>query len=435
MPRHFSAILLVLLLAALAAGVFHILTLCFESGESHPPCSSLRADPLGAKAFHDSLARLPGILVERNYRSYAKIANPEQAAIFFFGETAEGLRNIPSGIVHELESLAASGGRLVITLLPSQPCSKDTSCQQPDAGKKSEKKAATPENNPSSPSGCPPCKSRKKKGTRGLNLDERWGFRMENTCEAPEKKSTAIWTVRNSSHHVPWHSGAWFEPVKPVWKVIARCGGHPVVIERRLGGGGIVLSADSFFISNEALLLERQPQLLAWLPGAKSRIIFDEFHLGVSESPGLAFLIRKYRLQGFIFGLIILAGLFIWRTACRFVPPPDDSGEIQPLATAQGQDAAAGLINLLRRNILPAQILQVCHREWRRALGHHPPLAENILLQLDQVVEKETHAPPPAKHPVAAYNAIREQIHAHSSRAPLWNRNNTPHTSHRRRKR
>ena len=43
------------------------------------------------------------------------------------------------------------------------------------------------------------------------------------------------------------------------------CGTMPVVIERQYGNGSIVLVADSFLVSNEALRSERHPRLLARL--------------------------------------------------------------------------------------------------------------------------------------------------------------------------
>ena len=45
----------------------------FASGEVYAPGSSLRADPLGTKALHDSLNRISGIRAERNFRDLSKI--------------------------------------------------------------------------------------------------------------------------------------------------------------------------------------------------------------------------------------------------------------------------------------------------------------------------------------------------------------------------
>jgi hypothetical protein len=39
----------------------------FATGEAYPEYSSLRASPKGAKLLYDSLARLPGVSISRNY--------------------------------------------------------------------------------------------------------------------------------------------------------------------------------------------------------------------------------------------------------------------------------------------------------------------------------------------------------------------------------
>ena len=44
-------------------------------------------------------------------------------------------------------------------------------------------------------------------------------------------------------------------------------------------------------------------------------VVFDEEHNGLRDNPGIASLARKYRLHGVIAGLILLAGLFVWKKA------------------------------------------------------------------------------------------------------------------------
>jgi hypothetical protein len=111
------------------------------------------------------------------------------------------------------------------------------------------------------------------------------------------------------------------------WRVIYALDDRPVVIERRLGAGHIVLCSDSYFASNEALRRERHPDLLAWVIGARRRVAFDETHLGVMERPGVATLAWKYRLHGLIAGILLLAALFVWKNSVSFVPPYDEAGE------------------------------------------------------------------------------------------------------------
>jgi hypothetical protein len=116
---------------------------------------------------------------------------------------------------------------------------------------------------------------------------------------------------------LPWHSTLVFEPQDPAWRILYTRAEKPVLIERSYGKGSIVLSSDSFFLSNEAMKRERYPQLLSWLCGPHRKIVFDETHLGVSKSPGIATLLRKYGLAPFFISLIVLALLAIWKQAAR----------------------------------------------------------------------------------------------------------------------
>jgi hypothetical protein len=68
-----------------------------------------------------------------------------------------------------------------------------------------------------------------------------------------------------------------------------------VVVERQVGRGTIVMASDSYFLSNEALQRDRHADLLAWLVGSGTQVVFDEAHLGIVEKPGVATLMRKYR--------------------------------------------------------------------------------------------------------------------------------------------
>lgn len=89
-----------------------------------------------------------------------------------------------------------------------------------------------------------------------------------------------------------------------------------------MGRGEIVLASDSFFLSNEAMKDHRSPPLLAWLCGSRRRIVFDETHLGISESPGIAALLRRDGLTPFFVSLIVLVLLAIWGQSAPFVPLP-----------------------------------------------------------------------------------------------------------------
>jgi hypothetical protein len=160
-----------------------------------------------------------------------------------------------------------------------------------------------------------------------------------------------------------WKSDLFFE-LDAEWQVIYRRGTRPVLAERKLGLGSIVLAADSYFLSNEALQNERQPALLAWTIGPHARITFDEAHLGVQAQPGVAALAKRYGLGGAFFTLLLLAALYIWRQTALFVPPPEVSSEV-----ALTYHPAAGLEALLRRSVPANELITACTREWTPTAG------------------------------------------------------------------
>ena len=65
MRRHCYILLLLACTAGFAFGLLHLFKLRFAAGDVYPQYSSLRADPLGAMAFCESLERMPGLSVRR----------------------------------------------------------------------------------------------------------------------------------------------------------------------------------------------------------------------------------------------------------------------------------------------------------------------------------------------------------------------------------
>ena len=97
-----SRLLIVLLAAGFAWGVIYLLSLQFESGEVYPEYSSLRADPLGSKLLFDTLARVPGVAVSRNFTALSELAP---------GTTVLLLGWRPAGLAEDAEILRETAGR------------------------------------------------------------------------------------------------------------------------------------------------------------------------------------------------------------------------------------------------------------------------------------------------------------------------------------
>jgi hypothetical protein len=423
-----------LLIAALGAmfvgALTHLFLLRFRTGDVYPICSTLRADPLGTKAYYQALSELPHLDVRRNYRRGAKLRTREPATLLYIGTPHraywgdEELQNV--------EALATEGTRVVITFLPvlRAPASRQptTPPQEQKTDADTKPKDLEAKSTPGAKEGATPPledqseESRKSKGAAAqeeerrnlISFDEvaqRWGFafRFLQSAEDLNPASRRAELAAAESGLEPglrWGSVLNFELKDPAWQPLYTCSGKPVIAERRYGAGSIVLAADSYFLSNEALRKDRAPQLLAWLAGSAANIIFDEESHGTRENPGIASLVRKYQLHGLAAGLLVLAVLFIWKNASRFIPPheaPDADGEI-----VRGKEAAEGFSNLLRRSIPPAEIIATCAAEWRKSFHHEQRDPKAALVE--ELLAAEQARPARERNPAALYRSIAQEL-------------------------
>ena len=107
-----TRILLTVLAAGFAWAVLHLFGLEFAGGDVYPEYSSLRADPLGAKLLYDTVERVPGMRVSRNFGPLDEIAAP--GVVLLLGWD-------PASAAEEaaaLERRAARGLRIAIALHP-----------------------------------------------------------------------------------------------------------------------------------------------------------------------------------------------------------------------------------------------------------------------------------------------------------------------------
>jgi hypothetical protein len=200
-----------------------------------------------------------------------------------------------------------------------------------------------------------------------------------------------------------WLGRLYLEPGEE-WTVLLRARGEPVLMERKWERGSAVVFTDAFWLSNEALRIARQPRFLSWLIGESRVVIFDETHLGVRENPGVATLVRRTNLEGVFAGLLLLALLFVWRSASAF-PPREAAVEAEAGPEVTGRDTSKGLLNLLRANLSPAQALRECWREWRHSC--EPAEIRRLGGRLERA-EAELEKAGTKPDPVATYGRIAD---------------------------
>ncbi len=293
------------LLAVFVYGLEQVAVSPLETGDVYPPYSSLRSDPLGAKALYESLATLPGLTVERLYKERTAL---DRGTMFVLGVDPVSWAVVPIKTLEEYEQLVQNGGRLVIAFLAVRP-----------------------------PRGRP----------AKHTIDDRWHLHFryrpgiyEETGAIPTETALRI------------DAGAEWRPLT----------GHGAIV-RTFGKGEIVIVPDSFPLSNQGLLEARDTPFIAALAGAARRIVFDENHFGVAETGSVTTLMRKYHLEGAVAVLALAAALFLWRNASSFLPPREPStGD-----AVTGRDSMEGMTALLHRGIREKDLLNACFAEWTKS--------------------------------------------------------------------
>jgi hypothetical protein len=395
--KLFPALFLLIVTALFLYGVTHLLILRFEKGDVYPPYSSFRSDPLGTKAFYEALSLLPGVETTRNVEPLQRASGLSKATLFLFGLQGSHFSAMEQASVKALEDVALGGGRIVISFFPTNaqpaPCSEDKVKQDPRREENVDKQKDEEQDQE---------EEQKLYRKEYVDLSRRWsvktGLSTEKSAEAslsaPEKDLPAS---------LAWHSTLVFEPQDDAWCTIYARAGKPVLIERSFGKGCIVLFSNSFFLSNEAMKSKRYPHLLSWLCGAHNKIIFDETHLGVRKSPGIATLLRKYGLAPFLISLLVLAILAIWKQSARFVPAyeEDEQALVDP-----GKDSSTGLTNLLHRNISLHNILPACLEEWKRSFTHGKQNLSALLPRIQEIIAEHRAQPRKNCNSVQAYRKI-----------------------------
>ncbi len=423
------------LAAVFCYGVARLFVLRYERGDVYPPYSSLRADPLGVKGIYEALDRLPGVNATRNFRALPKLKPAAPVTLVYAGVPTQAMWE--SRELREFDGLVLAGTRAVFTFIPFEnaPLPEQVKRAEAAAREKKAKDRAEKEKPRGKKLGAKAREEEAKKAGDGKKDDakkpdhkkdedeeepdanpaisfadvaQRWGFGFDYLPADKEKKFDRRAVLADAKAklepEISWHTALCFKDLQPAWRVLYRCDDKPVVIERRFGRGSVVLAADSFFLSNEAMRADRHPRLLAWLFDGPPALVFDEEHHGVRDDPGVASLARKYHLGGVVAGILLIALLFVWKNAVRFIPAYEDDAAGGDVIV--GKESAEGFVNLLRRTIKPAEILPLCLAEWRKSAAHRPADQARI----EELFAEEQTRPPRQRDPVSTYRQIAQTL-------------------------
>ncbi len=417
-------LVLAVLLTVFGLGV-RLFQLRFEAGDVYPPYSSLRSDPLGTKVFFQSLINLRGPAVQRFLQRLNQLPEGRDTTLFVFGADSSEMNHSTAEEYTRLEQFMFEGGRIVNSFAPLN--TRPWAARREEARREKEQKTSETSDQDTGNSVGPDKKGSRKKrrpinenkeapGGKLISLKERWNvnFGYEDLPKDADEKYQTVQARSKVDGNLPesvvWHTALYFERPSTNWNVIYARDTRPVLIERRFGRGALVLSADSYFLSNEAIRNERQADLLAWLVGSNANVLFDETHLGVLESPGVATLVRKYRLEGVVLGLVVLVGLFVWKNASSFVPAHQENSADTLTPAVAGKESAVGFVNLLRRSIAPSELASVCFTEWRKS---RPPGRADLDAKIGRVaavMAEEQARPAPERNPIEMHCRISRMM-------------------------
>lgn len=393
--------LIILILLFLTAFIY-LFTLRFESGDFLPAYSSLRRDPMGTAVLFEALAE-SGIQVQRNHENLTDTHLKPGDTLFIIGLKG-GTGGLLGGelVRQKITDFIQGGGRLVITYSPIF------------LGKKSKENTdETPSKEEDTDVSATPAPNADKEAPPPI-----WAVATEQlpSPDTTDFDTLATGSVSGKRLSMVWPHTMVFTDVGSQWKILLSIQKKPVLMEKVLGAGSVVLATSSHFLSNEAMLRGRQLPLLTWLVGTPDRILFDEYHHGLRSSKSVTGLIRSYNLHGVIALIFLLAALFLWRNCSSLLPHiPQNSATLHLVS---GRDQFDAMVGLLKRHPLKNLLLtafeqwQGGNREWCQS--HPSQLIEikTLTTQTEKNLSEEEE--------VTRYRAISRLIHPE----------NQPHSNH-----
>lgn len=390
---------LIFLLFLFGAGILKLFAIRFESGDYYPAYSSLRADPYGTKILFETLSGIKGIRSIRNYSPSEKLSGKDPVTLFYLSGSDFFVLYQDEPGIKQLDRVAENGGRVVVIFRPALLFEKekeeaDSARAKKDPEKKREPSAA----------------------------EKRWGFAFASRHEDNSGANPALFNPNYReilTPSLPWMTHGYFEKTDPAWQEIYFKRGLPVLMERNWGKGTLVIGTDPYFLSNEAMIADRHPEIVSWLIGTNRKIIFEETHLGVKDDPGVVSLARKYRLTPFLLALLLVSALAVWKNSRNLVPPLPEEEEVSRESASEGKDDLSGLSGLFKRKVPADSIVEACFSEWKKwtLRKEHTPVAwmkEAEALALSKPSGKRKD-----RNPVNSYNTItalvRERSRHHES--------------------
>ncbi len=405
MKNKLNLVLLITAGGVFAWSLFGLFALRFERGDTYAPYSSFRADPKGCKVLYESLDNLAGVEAERLLRPIAEIEDVDKTVMLITNVSdIDDLSDIKG-----LNSYLQCGGNILIFCAQVQrPTIKTLKTANHAWSRKfllkkvKEQAKKVEEQAKKGKEQAKKVEEEDKKGKeedKKVEEDKPTVKNDKSACEIkdnddktlyyPQILNTISLEKRQHPHRMPILAQP-DEQLKPLalpeidiyshgylkftddrWQNLYSARKQIIMIKGEYGRGTVIVSAASYFISNEAMLKNPPVKLLTWLIGDRRRVIFNELVHGNSNQHNIAWLVGKYRLPVLLFNLLLVMMLFVWRSFYSSV----NFQQEQYKSSKAELSSTSGLAKLLRKNISPSNLLSTSLTEWRKdrivAIGKH----------------------------------------------------------------
>lgn len=348
-------------------GLYWIFGVRFSSGEQYPSYSTFSPSPRGSKALHEVALRMGDLQVERALDPIAFRAREfgQETVIFALGAETSGVALSSSAFWLQLEDKARSGARVVLTF--AEPSlfvadqDQEGSGDEPSEAEEEEAGSDAQEEDDGASAGAPKAVALESwMQQHGL----RFGYWGELPSDLEEERLWGELELDGRVHDIAFKAPRYFLAEGGPWQVLGEAYGRPIAMARDLGDGQLILFADSYPFSNEALAVEPSGFLFSWLLRGAERVVFHEEQLGVTFRESFMSLARKHGFDVALMLLLATAAAFIWRSSFSLLPR-------EPMAQgARGielSSSIAGLRNLLERSVPRKELASVSYRRWARS--------------------------------------------------------------------
>jgi hypothetical protein len=321
-----------------------------ETQEGYPVASSFRADARGCRALYESLRRVPGVQAARFLRGFSNLPPAEGRSLVIAGINPQtDILQVQDRKI--LSAWVEAGGTLVIALaVEDRTSGKAGSPDYELTNPSKEYRSPSPHNKPT-----PPTEERWIETLQGAGVHV---FRHGDSS-ARHRFVSGVFAPSGS-----WLGPLYFKDLQSPWRVVAEADRFPVIVQRSLGRGNVILIADSYLLTNGSLAADRDTAFLGWLFRKQTMVLFDESHFGIVENPGIVSLARRYGLESALFVLLILALFFVWANRYTLLPKPKNptTGSL----TVSGQGGETVFVNLLHRSLPTKDLLAISTDLWRK---------------------------------------------------------------------